>query len=160
MPSESRQYPHRIRLRGPWDYEPLTRMLSLPDGGCDTEHEDVPKKGRMNLPGRWRDGGLPDFAGRVRFMRCFGYPGRIDHDEQVWLTFEGIAGTSQIRLNGQPLGEVVTVAPAAFEITELLLPRNELVVDVESATPDGGIWGEVALEIRCVESDLHPPCTA
>src|SRR5205823_3390725 len=27
--------------------------------------------------------------------------------------------------------------------------RNELVIEVESATPDGGLTGEVALEIRC-----------
>lgn len=160
MPSESRQYPHRIRLRGPWDYAPLVRMSSVPDGSRDTGTEDIPQKGRMNLPCRWRDGGLTDFAGRVRFMRRFGYPGRIDGNEQVWLTFDGLTAAAQIRLNGQALSKGLTASPAAFEVTGLLMPRNELIVDVESATPDGGIWGEVALEIRFVETGSHPPGTS
>ena len=62
------RYPHRIRLRGPWECEPLERQ---PLG-------DLPAPRRMTLPCRWADGGLPDFTGRVRFRRRFGYPGQID----------------------------------------------------------------------------------
>src|SRR5262249_6937687 len=43
-----------------------------------------------------------------------------------------------------------TAEGGAFEaeVTSLLLPRNELIVVVEGGV-DGGLWGEVALEVRC-----------
>jgi hypothetical protein len=99
-------YPHRIRLRHPWQCEALG-------------------------------------PGRLRFRRGFGYPGRIDAHERVWLTFADVPGPADVRLNGQPLGRS---GPGSFEfeVTPLLRPRNELVVEVE-----GGGLGEVALEVRC-----------
>src|SRR5207253_1304924 len=39
--------------------------------------------------------------------------------------------------------------PFEFDVTQILKPRNELVVEVESPTPSGGLWGEVVLEVRC-----------
>jgi hypothetical protein len=128
-------YPHRIRLRGPWDYEPV----SGPDA--------LPAPGRMTMPCRWKDGGLPGFAGTVRFRRHFGYPGRIDDFERVWLTFAGLTGTAHIRLNGQHLG-VLTDKAGEFDFTSLLQKRNILEVEIHGPE-DGGLWGEVALEIRC-----------
>jgi hypothetical protein len=132
-------YPHRIRLRGPWECEPLARQGGGP----------LPPPGRMTMPCRWVDGGLPDFAGRVRFRRRFGYPGRIDSHERVWLTFAGAGDAAEIRLNGQSLGRHEGPWPFEFEVTALLRPRNELTVEVEAAGGDGGLWGEVALEVRC-----------
>ena len=133
-------YPHRIRLRGPWEYEPLSRR--------DAQTGDLPPAGRMVLPCRWREGGLEDFAGRVRFRRRFGYPGRIDAQERVWLTFEGVDAVADVSLNGQFLGRREGAAePFEFEVTPLLQQRNELTVEVDSAG-DGGIWGDVAMEIR------------
>src|SRR5262245_40687441 len=46
-------YPHRIRLRGPWEYKPV----SGPD--------PLPAPGRMTMPCRWKDQGLPGFSGKV-----------------------------------------------------------------------------------------------
>lgn len=133
-------YPHRIRLRGPWEYEPLARR-EPPTG-------DLPPAGRMVLPCRWREGGLGDFVGRVRFRRRFGYPGRIDPHERVWLTFAGVDATTEVSLNGRFLGRHEGASePFEFEVTSLLQPRNELMVEVESAG-NGGLWGEVAMEIR------------
>src|SRR5579875_3404113 len=103
-------YPHRIRLRGPWERELI-----------DT--------------------------GRVRFRRRFHYPGRIDAYERVWLTFAGIGGQAEARLNNHWLGAFH--APREFEVTSLLRPRNDLVVEIESTAEQGGLWGEVALEVRC-----------
>ena len=51
------------------------------------------------MPCRWRDGGLGDFAGVVRFTRPFGYPGNIDASERVWLTFAGLEGKARVSLN-------------------------------------------------------------
>jgi glycosyl hydrolase family 2 len=133
------RYPHRIRLRGPWECEPLERR---PPG-------DLPPPRRMTLPCRWPDGGLADFTGRVRFRRRFGYPGRIDDYERVWLTFEGASDRAAVRLNGADLGEHAGDGPFEFDVTALLRARNELVVDVDSDADRGGLWGEVALEVRC-----------
>jgi hypothetical protein len=130
---------HRIRLRGPWECQPLSRT----DGG------PVPGPLRMSLPSRWDEGGLRDFAGRVRFTRRFGLPTNLDASEQVWLLFEGIEGAAVVTLNGVRLGvHEVANEPFEFDITRLLRPRNELQVEVESPNPRGGLWGEVALEIR------------
>src|SRR5947209_8061277 len=136
---ERPMYPHRIRLRGPWECEPLARHGGGP----------LPPPGRMTMPCRWADGGLPDFAGRVRFRRRFGYPGRIDAYERVWLTFAGVGGAAEVRLNGQPLGRHEGPGPFEFEVTPLLQARNELTVEVDAPAGDGGLWGEVALEVRC-----------
>ena len=136
-------YPHRIRLRGPWECEPLARA-SVQTAG------PLPPPGRMILPCRWGEGGLGDFAGRVRFRRRFGFPGRIDSYERVWLTFAGVEGTAEVGLNGQLLGRREGAeGPFEFEVTSLLSHRNELTVEVEAAGGRGGLWGEVALEIRC-----------
>jgi hypothetical protein len=136
-------YPHRIRLRGPWQCEPLARLPN--DSGAP-----LPPPFPMTMPCRWRDGGLADFAGRVRFRRHFGYPGRIDDYERVWLTFAGIAGVAGIQLNGSSLGGLdKDTKYVEFDVTGLLQGRNELFVDVEAEDDAGGLWGEIALEVRC-----------
>jgi hypothetical protein len=102
----------------------------------------------MTLPCRWRQGGLGAFAGRVRFRRRFGYPGRIDDTERVWLTFGGIEGAATVWLNGQLLGQPDHPENGfEYEVTSLLRERNELVVEVDGPA-GGGVWGEVALEVR------------
>jgi hypothetical protein len=104
----------------------------------------------MTMPCRWSEGGLGEFAGRVRFRRRFGYPGRIDEHERVWLTFDGVEGTANVTLNGDSLGRRKgDDGPFEFEVTRLLRQRNELTVEVVCPSPHGGLWGEVALEVRC-----------
>ncbi len=126
-------YPHRIRLRGPWCYAPLAG--SLPTGV-------------MRLPCRWRDGGLDEFSGKVRFTRHFGSPRRLDPYERVWLTVAGVSGSCEIDLNDKFVGHRQGIDhPVEFPITDLIRPRNTLTITVE-ADSNGGIWGEVALEIR------------
>jgi hypothetical protein len=98
-------YPHRIRLRGPWECESLS-------------------------------------ARKTRFRRRFGCPTNLDSFERVWLTFGGIEGPFSSSLNGLPLGE-----GGEFDVTALLKPRNELVVELDGPTTDGR-WGDVAMEIR------------
>jgi len=134
-------YPHRIRLRGPWTCEPLWRWQDE-----QTKTADLPPPFRMTMPGRWSDAGLVDFRGLVRCVRRFGYPGRIDEWEHVWLTFAGVEGRATAVLNGQQLGQFAQ--PAEFDVTTLLETRNTLAVDVDSRDPGGGLWGEVALEVR------------
>jgi beta-galactosidase/beta-glucuronidase len=100
------------------------------------------------MPCRWTEGGLKDFAGRVRFRRRFGYPGRIDDHERVWLTIGGVDAAAEIWLNGHSLGRLDEAQqPFECNVTGILRDRNELRVEVE-CPETGGLWGEVALEIR------------
>jgi hypothetical protein len=119
------------------------------EGGLDTREESLPARGRMAVPCRWGESSLGEFSGRVRMRRRFGWPGRIDAQERIWLTFGGVEGAAAVSLNGQLLGHHARSSePFEFEITPLLRVRNELTVEVEAQGGSGGIWGEVALEVR------------
>jgi hypothetical protein len=129
-------YPHRIRLRGPWEYEVL--------GGPG---DDAPLSGRVILPYTPGDSDLAGLAGRVRFRRRFGYPGRIDDHERVWVILDTPVGPVRLEVNGTDLG--THAGAAEVDVTQLLAERNELAVDVIDFAPERGLWGEVALEVRC-----------
>ncbi len=101
------------------------------------------------MPCRWSEAGLARLGGRARCRRRFGFPGRIDPHERVWLTVAGVSDRAAIALNGTPLGRAEGAAPVEFDVTALLLPRNELIAEVEGPAESGGLWGEVALEVRC-----------
>jgi hypothetical protein len=140
-------YPHRIRLRGPWECEPLSRRAQNISGQTGLP---LPMLCHMTMPCRWGDGGLAGFAGRVRFRRRFGIPRQLDAHERVWLTFGGVNETAEVWLNERFLGRHAQADQAVeFEVTALLRERNQLVVDVEASDDRGGLWGEVALEVRC-----------
>jgi beta-galactosidase/beta-glucuronidase len=161
-------YPHRIHLRGPWDHEPLAWTVLDTEGRSDTRAAPVPPGGRMTMPCRWSDGGLGPFAGRVRFRRRFHWPGRLDYYERLWLTFAGADYFATVSLNGQLLGHHTgAFDPFEFDITALIRPRNDLIVDVDlpaagpagdrqwllrgsrhCAEHGGGLWGTVAVEVR------------
>jgi hypothetical protein len=145
-------YPHRIRLVGPWEYEVLSWVAGaesskprLPDRGFE-DSAPATQRERVTMPCRWRDCGLGDFTGTVRFTRRFGYPGRIDEYERVWLTFAAVAGHAAVCLNGTDLGQ--SEGPCEFEATRLLRERNVLHVDIEVDSCESGLCGEVALEVR------------
>ena len=124
-------YPHRIRLRGPWECEPV----GLPAM-------------RVTMPGGWAAAGLEGFRGRARFIRPFGYPGKADPDlEHFWLTGAGCQGVCAIHLNGHQLAAQVE-ADFAFEVTRILAARNRLEIVIQGDTDAVGLWGEIALEIR------------
>jgi hypothetical protein len=97
---------------------------------------------RIRLRGPWRSEPLGSGARR---SRRFGYPGRIDDDERVWLTFAGAAGRVAVSLNGQALGTHQGVADFEHEVTALLAARNEVVMEVADGDAS---WAEVAMEVR------------
>jgi hypothetical protein len=123
--------PHRIRLRGPWDVRP-----AQPDtpAGC------------MTIPGTLRDGGWPDFRGRIAFLRTFGKPTNLEVHERVWLVFECVRGAATVQLNGEALGELT--GEARFDVTDRLAVRNHVVVELEAIDDQCGIVGEVVIEIE------------
>src|SRR5438552_19157937 len=111
-------YPHRIRLRGPWECEPLAPA---------TPNAPPPPPRRLTMPCR-------SGPGRGRYRRRFGYPGRIDAPERVWLTFAGVDSSAYVRLDGQLLGHHVgAFEPIESEVTGLIHPRNEQVVQADSS---------------------------
>jgi hypothetical protein len=112
-------YPHRIRLRGPWQWE------------TDTQ------SGTITMPGT-----LP-VSGPVRLRRRFGWPGRIDSHERVWLICAGIDAKTKVILNGQLLCSEAAV-PFEYEVTALRQPRNELQLETDAQN-----IAEVSLEVRC-----------
>src|SRR5437588_13002650 len=65
------------------------------------------------------------------------------------MTFAGIGGTAELTLTGRLLGRQETAnQPFEFDVTALLRTRNELGVVIETTDPRGGLWGEVAMEVR------------
>jgi hypothetical protein len=128
-------YPHRIRLRGPWEAEPLG------DAGAPAR--------QVTLPCRLAEL-RPEFMGAVVFRRRFGLPRRLDDWERVWLTCARVDGRSDWQLNG--VGVSMRADPAVgleADVTALLGERNVLSVEVAGEGPDAGLYGEVALEVRC-----------
>jgi hypothetical protein len=126
-------YPHRMRLRGPWDFEP--------------QGASAPPPGRLLFPAVWPDARLGEWSGRVVLRRKFGYPGRIDEHERVWLIGEGVAGPAEVRLAGQALG-VVSGDHFAFDVTRLLAKRNLLEVELDAGPERTRLWDDIALEVR------------
>lgn len=124
-------YPHEIRLRGPWDYEPLA--ASDPIGGTARRTvSDLPQPGRISLPADWGNTLGPEFRGRVRYRRRFGRPPQLDPHERLWLVVEGVDARGSVAVNEQKLGEVEGYAlPAEWDVTDLLEPRNQLDLLVE-----------------------------
>lgn len=138
-------YPHRIRLVGPWEVEPLV--------GAD----GLPPARRVVVPVPWGDLGIAKDAG-VFFRRRFGLPRKLDDWERVWVVPSRETDSAFLwRLNGtvlqwtrQPDEEPPDyVVPSRSDVTALLRDRNELTVRIASAGPDAPPFGGAALDIGC-----------
>src|SRR5262245_28961668 len=131
-------YPHRIRLRGPWELEERA-----------TEG-DAPNVRRVTLPTGWGEIGVGHPFGPVRLRRRFGLPLRLDEWERVWLVCDSLGVPAIWRVNDRELHPVsVERNTVEADITYMLSRRNELTVDLLERQTDGPVWQEVALEIRC-----------
>ena len=65
------------------------------------------------------------------WRRRFGRPTNLEQHEQVFLVLDTAEVDADVALNGRHLGTVRSATPTArFAITELLEPRNELVLTV------------------------------
>jgi hypothetical protein len=111
------------------------------------------------MPCEWRSI-FGNRGGRVQFSRRFHRPTGLEPGDVVRIVFDGIGGAATIGMNGEPLvsRREHETSPAretevlACDITSLLQPANQLVVELEfdpglDASTRGGLWGPVAIEI-------------
>jgi hypothetical protein len=155
---------HTIRLRGPWQLEPLEQYVACSDGRYELNAQALPPGSRMTMPADWSSTFGDGFLGRVRYHRVFQTPTGLESGERVWLVVEPPRSRGVVKLNGKSLGDIRWRRPERrFDITGLLEDYNnrlEIVVehpalDGDSAADDysdinrpGGLIGEVRLEIE------------
>jgi hypothetical protein len=136
--------PHIIRLRGPWEFRVVLQL------GPDENPELALPAGRVEVPCDWSASLGGDFCGRVVYRRPFKWPAQLEPGQSVTLVFDGVRQSAQVQLNGKSLGSFGP-DPAWLDITSLLKPHNELLVEVvsaDTASGPGGLIGEVRLEIE------------
>jgi hypothetical protein len=164
--------PHTIRLRGPWNFEPLSRFVPLADGSSSVTNDDLPLSGVIELPADWGMALGADFQGSVKFTRRFRRPTGLDAASLVNLVIDDVDWQADVSLNDRLLRTVVCSqsseprqelhCPARFDISTLLVPQNRLSIVVTSPALDtrnfplprpgrtgqpGGLIGLVRLEI-------------
>lgn len=133
----SPDYPHPIRLRGPWDLFVVSAAASA-----------AVQTFRVTPPCDWSPALGPEFRGTARFRRYFNAPDRLMPHERLWLVVEGADAQADVALNGTPLGKFAGPTTRwEHDINTLYKSRNELTIDV---TADGspGALGPVRLEVR------------
>lgn len=94
------------------------------------------------------------FRGRTRFERSFGCPTGIRPGDNLTLVIQGFERPLGIRLNGAALNVRAADEKAfACDVSELLLPRNVLSIEVEfTGDADHACpIGEAELVIQCAE---------
>jgi hypothetical protein len=139
-------YPHRIRLVGPWEAEPIAGI------------GDAPAARRVVVPVRWEQFGFRDDVGVVLMRRKFGLPRRIDDWERVWVVPSRHTDIClPWQLNGTDLQWIsraeeaasIYAVPPRADVTGLLRDRNELTVRIEHAGLGAEPFGGAALDIGC-----------
>ena len=145
---------HPIRLHGPWQVQLRPQEAEVPQ----------PAKLACRLPGDWTAPLEPHFEGKVQLQRHFNRPTGLRAGQSVYLVVEMTPLPHSICLNERPLkpteaGEEWGTSERSpvsgsdgrfrFEISQLLMARNHLTIDVElpgqlSAT---GAAAEIRLEI-------------
>ena len=106
-------HPHVIRLRDPWQCEPV----------------------RAELPR------APDDPQLVRCTRQFNAPTNLDPQARVWLVRDAVDFRASFDLNDHHLGTIEGRRPQPrIDITDALRPHNRLVIEIELA-PDAPLPG-------------------
>jgi hypothetical protein len=154
---------HIIRLRGPWQVEPVARFVLQPDGTYAFDEVDLPPPARVTMPADWAAVCGGDFLGRVRYLRTFQKPTGLDSGERVFLVVEPPRSSACLTWKKELLGFVYPGEPAGrFDITDRLEDHNQIEIFVDhpaldemrstvgdpALLPPGGLVGEVRLEIE------------
>ena len=79
---------HTIRLRGPWQLEPVAQFVPQADGTYCPVTEGLPPASRVNMPADWSSAYGPEFLGRVKYHRSFNTPTGLESGHKVFLVVE------------------------------------------------------------------------
>lgn len=109
------------------------------------------RSGTMPVPSNWHLAGLPNYAGRVTFVRSFEAP-PLTPGQRAWLRFDGVDYEATVFLNGERLGfHRGYFAPFELEATVALRAGpNELAVEVDSPKDPPGAWPNDKVVIKGV----------
>jgi hypothetical protein len=153
---------HSIRLRGPWQLEPVYRYVLRENGEFDACTANLPAPATMKMPADWSAAFGAEFLGRVRYVRTFHAPPGLVPEERVWLVVEPQRSEARVVMGDDTLGVVPAGGDAQrFDITHRLGNSNRLEIFVDHPAlvegkstvgnprdlPPGGLVGEVRLEI-------------
>lgn len=157
-------YPHVIRLAGPWQCEPLSGSELDAQGVSQDVVPSAPLSDSVRRastwpPRDWREFPGVSYRGAVRYLRRFHKPRTLSSHERLWLVCEGADAFGYLWLNGARLGPINGYAvPAAFDISRIVAPANEIRLDVylPAGRPfrpgrenlPGGLIGATRLEVR------------
>ena len=162
---------HTIRLRGPWQLEPVFRYVRRADGGFDRQDADLPAATKMHVPADWSQAFGDDFHGRVCYKRTFHAPPGLVPEERVWLVVEPQRSSACILLANKEKHLLGFVNPQddtrRFDVTQELSLVNHLEIYVDHPDVDselstvgeaelllpGGLVGDVRLEIEELRSE-------
>jgi len=154
---------HMIRLRGPWQLEPVFSYVPRADGSYERHVDGLPAGAKMTMPADWSAAFGEDFLGRVRYVRTFNSPPGLQPDERVWLVVEPQRSEARVMMVDETLGIVSADGPPRrFDVTHRLGSHNRLEILVDHPAlveggltvagsdflPPGGLVGEVRLEIE------------
>jgi len=123
---------HTIRLRGPWELEPVHRYVRQADGTYSSDTVELPAGTRMKMPADWSAAYGADFLGRVRYRRVFHRPTGLEGGARVYLVVEPARSDACITLEQALVGFVYpNEGNGRFEITDRLDDDNvlEIIVD-------------------------------
>jgi hypothetical protein len=91
----------------------------------------------------------PTARGRTRLRRRFGWTATLASGDRVLLLIGTATAEGRVWVNETVLGSFAPdCLPAQFDISRLLRPRNEAVIEIA-----GGKVGDVRLEIHAASSE-------
>ena len=124
---------------------------------CKSDPALIGLKKRVHIPSDWGSWLGDEFRGTVSFARRFGRPTQLADHQKVWLVVEQVDEIGAVKLNENPVGEILFgQEPLRREIKDQLLPRNLLTIEIsvlgDQRSPSrvhvaGGLIGSVRLEI-------------
>ena len=153
---------HTIRLRGPWQLEPIEQYSRRNNGRYERSIAPLISV-QAKMPSDWEESLGDNFFGRVCYRRMFRKPTGLERRKRVWIVVEPPRSLGVVSLNEYCLGVVCYGAAAGrFDVTELLQDHNWLDILVAHPALDGtmtanedsgtslpgGLVGEVRLEIE------------
>lgn len=105
-----------------------------------------PNVHRMTLREPWQRKPCGDC---IEFQRAFHRPTNLNAQERVFVAVRAASADGTVKVNGKTLGELTIGMDGAFEVTELLEPRNHISISMPAATNTADLpFAETAIEIR------------